>query len=174
VATTLQHLLAGLTQRATAPRSSATIKDITGALAHLGRALTGLARDRLTPGDSSRQRTAAELAATCTAVGRLWPHTGGPLTDLAGAAADLIGRDRPVLGRSHRWAITVALAEVADHLAGLSHRLLPQAAVAEVTAVRRLAAAVEREAQTDPPTVIGAVVLDRLVRYPGPQTERPR
>jgi hypothetical protein len=93
----------------------------------------------------------------------LWPRTGGPLTDLAGAAADLIGRDRAVMGRSHRWSVTVEVAEAADHSASLAHRLLPQAAVAELTAVRNFAAVVERDAQTDPPTATGAVILDRLV-----------
>jgi hypothetical protein len=168
VATTLQQLLDALTDRATAPAASAAIEDVTGALAHLGRALTGLTDDGLTPTDSSRQRTATELGAACATAGGLWPRTGGPLTDLAGAAADLVGRDRPVLGRAHRWAVTVELAEVADHSAGLASRLLPQAAVAEMAAVRRLAAAVERDALADPPTAVGVVVLDRLVPPPDP------
>ena len=128
MATTLQQLLDGLTERATEPQPSATIEDVTGAVAHLGRALTGLAHDGLTPGDSMRQRTVTELAAACAAAGGLWPHTGGPLTDLAGAAADLVGRDRAVMGRSHRWAVTVEVAEAADHCARLGRRVLPQAA----------------------------------------------
>jgi hypothetical protein len=163
VATTLQQLLDGLTERATDPQPSATIEDVTGALAHLGRALTGLADDGLTPGNSMRQRTVTELATACATVGKLWPRTGGPLTDLAGAAADLIGRDRTVMGLSHRWSVTVEVAEAADHSARLAHRLLPQAAVVELTAVRNFAAVVERDAQTDPPTATGAVILDRLV-----------
>ncbi|SNS69544.1 hypothetical protein SAMN06893096_106247 [Geodermatophilus pulveris] len=167
MATTLQQLLDGLTQRATEPKPSATIEDVTGTLDHLGRALTGLAHDGLTPGNSMRQRTITDLAAACTTVGRLWPHTGGPLTDLAGAAADLVGRDRAIMGRSHRWAVSVELAEVADHSAGLAHRLLPQAAVDELATVRELAVVVEQLAQTDPPTAAGAAVLDRLVPMPG-------
>src|SRR4051794_17323641 len=114
-----------------------------------------------------RQRAAAELAAACTTAGRLWPRTGGPLTDLAGTAADLIGRDRDILGRSHRWAVTVDVAEVADHCARLGRRLLPEAAAPELATVGALAVAVERIAQTDPPTAIGAVMLDRLVPMPG-------
>jgi hypothetical protein len=137
VATTLQQLLDALTDRATAPAASTTIEDVTGALVHLGRALTGLTDDGLTPADSPRQRTATALGAACVTAGGLWPRTGGPLTDLAGAAADLVGRDRPVLGRGHRWAVTVELAEVTDHCARLASRLLPQAAVAEMSAVRR-------------------------------------
>jgi hypothetical protein len=163
VATTLQQLLDGFTERATEPQPSAAIEDVTGALAHLGRALTGLAHDGLTPGNSMRQRTVTELAAACTTAGRLWPHTGGPLTDLAGTAADLIGRDRDIMGRSHRWAVTVEAAEVADHCARLGRRLLPQAAAPELATVGKLAVAVERDAQTDPPTATGAVILDRLV-----------
>ena len=102
MATTLQQLLDGLAGRATEPQPPATIEDVTGGLAHLGRALTGLAHDGLTPGNSMRQRAAGELAAACTTAGRLWPPTGGPLTDLAGTAADLVGRDRDSMGRSHR------------------------------------------------------------------------
>lgn len=167
MATTLQQLLDGLTERVTEPQPPATIEDVTGGLSHLGRALTGLADDGLTPGNSMRQRAAAELAAACTTAGRLWPHTGGPLTDLAGTAADLIGRDRDIMGRSHRWAVTVELAEVADHCARLGRRLLPQAAAPELATVRESAVAVERIAQTEPPTAIGAVLLDRLVPMPG-------
>ncbi|SNR79709.1 hypothetical protein [Blastococcus mobilis] len=170
MATSLQQLLDALTERTTASTTVAAIEDVTGALAHLGRALAGMTQDGLTAGVSHRQQTAAELAAACTTVGRLWPRTGGPLTDLAGVAADLIGRDRATMGRAHRWAVTVALAEAADHGARLAHRLLPQAAVAELAAVRRMAAAVERDAQADPPTASGAAVLDRLV----PRPARPR
>ncbi|WP_242610939.1 hypothetical protein [Blastococcus saxobsidens] len=96
----------------------------------------------------------------------MWPPNGGPLTDLAGAAADLIGRDRSVMGRSHRWAVTVEVAEVADHCARLGRRLLPEAAAPELDVVRQLAATIERDAQVDPPTAAGSVVLDRLVPVP--------
>ncbi|MGY5884167.1 hypothetical protein [Modestobacter lacusdianchii] len=145
-----------------------TIEDVSGALAHLGRALSGLAEDGLTPGDSHRQRNASALAAAVATAGRLWPHSGGPLTDLAGVAADLVGRDRPLMGRSHRWAVTVEVAEVADHCARLGRRLLPEAAAPELDVVRQLAATIERDAQADPPTAAGSVVLDRLVPLPGP------
>jgi hypothetical protein len=167
MATSLQQLLDALAERTAAPTTVAAIEDVTGALAHLGRALAGMTQDGLTAGVSRRQQTAAQLTAACTTVGRLWPRTGGPLTDLAGAAADVIGRDRASMGRGHRWAVTVELAEAADHCARLAHRLLPQAAVAELAAVRRLAAAVERDAQADPPTANGAAVLDRLVPVSG-------
>ena len=163
MATTLQQLLDDLTDRTTAPTPATTIEDVTGALSHLGRALVGLVHDGLTPGASQRQRTTADLGAACVVAGRLWPRADGPLTDLAGAAADLVGRDRDIMGRSHRWAVTVELAEAADHCARLGNRLLPQAAVTELTAVRSLAAATERDAQAEPPTASGAVVLDRLV-----------
>jgi hypothetical protein len=168
VATTLRHLLDDLIERTGASTPTATIEDVTGALTHLGRALTGLADDGLTPTASARQQTATELADACATVGRLWPRTGGRLTDLAGAAADLIGRDRVSMGRSDRWAVTVELAEVADHCARLGRRLLPQGAAPELATIRKLAAAVERDAQVDPPTAAGFVVLDRLVPLPGP------
>lgn len=166
--TTLRQLLDDLTDRAGARPAAATIEDVSGALAHLGRALSGLAEDGLTPGDSHRQRNASALAAACMTAGRLWPHSGGPLTDLAGAAADLIGRDRSVMGRSHRWATTVEVSEVADHCARLGRRLLPEAAAPELDVVRQLAATIERDAQADPPTAAASVVLDRLLPLPGP------
>lgn len=166
MATTVQQLLDALAEQTSTPAPSASIEDVTGALAHLGRALTGLTEDGLTPGSSLRQDTSAELGAACIRAGALWPRTGGRLTDLTGATADAIGRDRAIMGRSHRWAATVELAARADHLAQLGHRLLPHAAVAEMAAIRRLAGAVEREAQADPPTPAGAVVLDRLVPLP--------
>ena len=166
--TTLRQLLDDLTDRAGARPPAASIEDVSGALAHVGRALSGLAEDGLTPGDSHRQRNAAALAAASTTAGRLWPQSGGPLTDLAGAAADLVGRDLSVMGRSHRWAVTVEVAEVADHCARLGRRLLPEAAAPELEVVRRLAATIERDAQADPPTAAASVALDRLVPSPGP------
>jgi hypothetical protein len=167
VVTTLRQMLDDLTDRAGARPAAATIEDVSGALANLGRALSGLAEDGLTPGDSHRQRNVTALAAACTTAGRLWPHSGGPLTDLAGAAADLTGRDRSVLGRSHRWAVTVEVAEVADHCARLGRRLLPEAAAPELDVVRQLAVTIERDAQADPPTAAGSVALERLVPVPG-------
>ena len=168
--TTLRQLLDDLTDRAGARPAVASIEDVSGALAHLGRALSGLAEDGLTPGDSHRQRNVTALAAACTTAGRLWPHRGEPLTDLAGAAADLIGRDRFVMGRSNRWAVTVEVAEVADHCARLGRRMLPEVAAPELDVVRQLAATMERDAQADPPTVAASVVLDRLVPPPGPSS----
>jgi hypothetical protein len=168
VVTTLRQLLDDLTDRAGARPAAATIEDASGALAHLGRALSGLAEDGLTPGDSHRQRNASALAAACTTAGWLWPHSGGPLTDLAGAAADLVGRDRSVMGRSQRWAVTAEVAEVADHCARLGRRLLPEAAAPELNVVRQWAATIERDAQADPPTAAASVVLERLVPLPGP------
>jgi hypothetical protein len=166
LATSLQQLFDALTVQVVAPGPFLTIEDVTGAMAHLGRAASGLAEDGLTPTDSPRQHAVVQLGAACGTVGRLWPRTGGPLTDLAGAAADLIGRDHAVMGRAHRWAVTVELAEVTDHCAWRGQKLLPQAATAEFGAVRRLTAAIERDAQTDPPTAVGSAVLDRLVPVP--------
>ncbi|GAB3314444.1 hypothetical protein GCM10027451_29400 [Geodermatophilus aquaeductus] len=167
MATSLQHLLDELTTRTHAPAPTAAIEDVTGALAHLGRALTGLTEDGLSPAASARQQTAAGLAGACATAGGLWPRTGGPLTDLAGAAADLVGRHRGTMGRAHRWAVTVELAEVAEHCARLGRRLLPPEAAPELVFVRQSAADVERDAQASPPTADGCAVLDRLVPLPG-------
>ncbi|MGY1684954.1 hypothetical protein ACI8AK_05125 [Geodermatophilus sp. SYSU D00867] len=168
MAVSVQQLLDDLTARTGAGSPTGTVEDVTGALAHLGRALTGLTDDGLSPAASARQRTATELAGACVSAGRLWPRTGGPLTDLAGAAADLVGRDRAGMGRAHRWAVTVEVAEAADRCARSGRRQLPSAAAPELITVRRLAAAVERDAQADPPTAAGYAVLDRLVPLPGP------
>ncbi|MGX5656837.1 hypothetical protein ACWKWC_18835 [Geodermatophilus nigrescens] len=166
MATTLQHLLDDLTRQTHGPAAAAAIEDVTGALSHLGRALTGLTQDGLSPAASPRQQAAAGLAGACTAAGGLWPRTGGPLTDLAGAAADLVGRDRDTMGRAHRWAVTVELAAVADHCALLGRRLLPPEAAPELLFVRQSAVDVERDAQARPPTGAGYAVLDRLVPLP--------
>ncbi|TFV88116.1 hypothetical protein E4P40_10435 [Blastococcus sp. CT_GayMR20] len=170
MATTLRQLLGGLNDRASADPGAATIEDVTGALAHLGRALSGLADDGLTARDSTRQRTVTALATACTTAGLLWPHHGGPLTDLAGAAADLAGRDRAIMGRSHRWALAVEVAETADTCARFGRRLLPRTAAPELAAVRALAATLEQDAQADPPTATGWGLLDR----PVPLTATPR
>lgn len=167
MATSLQQLLDDLTATRAAASSATGIEDVSGALGHFGRALTRLAQDGLTPNGGPPERTAARLGTACATVGALWPAAGGTLTDLAGAAADLVGRARDVLGRSHRWAITVELAERADHCARLGRQLLPRAAPAEFSAVRRLAAAVEHAAQQNPPTPAGCVALDRLVPMSG-------
>ncbi|MGY1829032.1 hypothetical protein ACI8AA_01240 [Geodermatophilus sp. SYSU D01180] len=174
MAVSVQQLLDDLTARSSAPSPMATIEDVTGALAHLGRALTGLTDDGLTSAASRRQRTATDLAQACATAGRLWPRTGGPLTDLAGAAADLVGRDRAVMGRAHRWAVTVELAAAADHCARLGRRMLPRAAAPELAFVRQSAADVERDAQTHPPTGDGSAVLDRLIPLPLPPPGGPQ
>lgn len=165
-------MLDDFTDRAGVRSAAATIEDVTGGLAHLGRALSGLAEDGLTLADSRRQRTAITLAAACTTAGQLWPHSGGPLTDFAGAAADLVGRDRAIMGRSHRWAVTVEVAEVAETCARLGRWLLPEGAAPELDVVRQSAAALEREAQVDPPTAADSVVLDRLVPLPASPSGR--
>lgn len=169
----LQQLLDDLTVQADTATPFGTIEDVTGSLGHLGRALTGLAQDGLTAAGSTRQQTVTELGAACSTVGRLWPHTGGPLTDLAGAAADLVGHERLLMGRAQRWAVTVEVAAAADQCGELAQRLLPNAAVRELAAVRALAGAVERDAQSDPPATAAAAILDRLVPPPGPPPQGP-
>jgi hypothetical protein len=69
--------------------------------------------------------------------------------------------------RSQRWAVAVEVTEVVDRSARFARRSLPEAAAPELDAVRESAAAVERIAQTDPPTSAGFVFLDRLVPMPG-------
>lgn len=165
MATTAQQLLDDVT--AYAAHSTAgptpTIEDAVGALAHAGRGLHRLAIDGLdTHVSSPRERMLDQLAAACDVTAGLWPPTGGPLTDLMGAAADIAGRARPLMGRAERWGLAVEFAATADHCAQLARRLVPRAAVAELGQVHQLAAAVERTAQANPPQPAGAT-LDRLV-----------
>ena len=165
MATTAQQLLDDVT--AYAAHSTAgptpTIEDAVGALAHAGRGLHRLAIDGLdTHVSSPRERMLDQLAAACDVTAGLWPPTGGPLTDLMGAAADIAGRARPLMGRAERWGVAVEFAATADHCAQLARRLVPRAAVAELGQVHQLAAAVERTAQANPPQPAGAT-LDRLV-----------
>jgi hypothetical protein len=163
VPTTLQQLLDALVARAAAVPAGTTIEDVTGALAHLGRALTRLAEDGLTPATGGRQQSVTALARACTTAGDLWPRADGRLTDLAGAAADVVGRERADLGRAQRWAVAVELCAAADHTARAGSALLPRIAVPQLLAVRRRAVDVERRAQADPPTLTAAVALDRVV-----------
>ena len=61
MATSLQQLLDALAERTAVPTTVAAIEDVTGALAHLGRAFAGMTQDGLTAGVSRRQQTAAQL-----------------------------------------------------------------------------------------------------------------
>lgn len=168
MATTLQQLLddvAGRTDGSTEMSSRATIEDAVGALGHAGWALHRLAGDGLdTQVGSPRERMVQQLAAACHAVAGLWPPAaGGQLTDLMGAAADIAGRARSLMGRSERWGITTEFAAAADHCAEWAHQLVPLAAVVELADVRRAAAAIERAAQANPPAPQAGAILDRLV-----------
>lgn len=165
MATSLQRLLDDVTARAAdaSGTPSPTIEDTVGALGHAGRALRRLAGDGLDAGASRRGLLVEHLGASCQAVAALWPATGGPLTDLMGAAADLAGRERPRVGRAERRAVCAEFAAAADRCAQLAQRLVPQATVYEFGEVRRLAAAVERDAQANPPGLAAGAVLDRLI-----------
>ncbi|SFE95919.1 hypothetical protein [Blastococcus tunisiensis] len=166
MATSLQRLLDDVTARAAdgSGTPTFTIEDTVGALGHAGRALRRLAGDGLDARAVSRRgRMVAQLGASCQVAGSLWPATGGPLTDLMGAAADLAGRERPPVGRAERRAVCAEFAAAADQCAQLAQRLVPQATVHEFGEVRRLAAAVERDAQANPPGPAAGAVLDRLI-----------
>jgi hypothetical protein len=166
MATSLQRLLDDVTARAAdaSVTPAFTIEDTIGALGQAGRALRRLAGDGLDARVASRRgRVVAQLGASCQAAATLWPDTGGPLTDLMGAAADLAGRERPPVGRAERRAVCAEFAAAADQCAHLAQRLVPQATVHEFGEVRRLAAAVERDTQANPPGLAAGAVLDRLI-----------
>lgn len=169
MATSLHQLLddvADHTERAAGP---AALPDAAVALGHAGRALHRLAIDGVDRVNGSpRERMVDELAAACGAAAAPWPPgTGGagPLTDLIGAAADVVGRLRPLMGPEERWAVAVEISAAADRCAELAHRLLPLAAPREIEAVRQAAAVIEQTAQHHPPALAAAAVLDRQMPW---------
>src|SRR5438067_2072001 len=96
-----------LRETASESRTAAALPDLTRAIGHLGRAFRWLMEDGVTATDSDQQRAAVAASRSCLAVGRLWQEGGGPLSDVAGVAADLIGRASRECGRAERWAIAV-------------------------------------------------------------------
>jgi len=128
MATSVASLLRSLRERAATAHTAAMLPDLTGAIGHLGRGLHWLAEDGITATEGDQQRTVLVASSACTAIGRLWPNPAGPLSDLAGTAADLVGLDSRHIGRAQRWAVAVELAETADSCADRVHRLLPNAA----------------------------------------------
>jgi len=170
MATSLQQLFHQIAARTgeNAPGGPPSMIDAAGALDHASRALQRLADGGLGAElGGPHEMLAKELSAACRAAGTLtWRHTGGELTDLMGAAADLAVTDALELGRGQRWAITVEFAAAADHCAALAQRGLRYKAF-DFGEVRRLAKSIERAAQLDPPTPLARAALDRLV----PQSE---
>ena len=95
MATTLQRLLDDLTEQSGARTAAATIEDVTGAVAHLGRALTGLTDDGLTPAASARQHVVTELAAACAT--ELEADLGFPVAAVSLEARESVVRESDII-----------------------------------------------------------------------------
>ena len=172
MATSLGQLLDGLTDAVrTTDDSPANRSDAATALGHVGRALTRLRNDGVSPlaGDQREQRVAA-LAAACTEVASRAPATEATLTRLAAAAADTLAVLHSDSTVASRWAAATAVAETIPPLTEVVTRGQPAGPAAEwLTEVRHQAALVQQTAALRPPTRADAAILDRPV--PGPAVD---
>ncbi|MCF6745974.1 hypothetical protein E9529_17160 [Blastococcus sp. KM273128] len=169
MATSLGQLLDALADTArTTDDSAAARADAGTALGQLGRALTHLRHDGVSPfaGDR-REQQVADLAAACTELGVRAPATESALTRLAAAAADTVGVLYDHTTVTSRWAVATAVAETVTPLAEVvAHRLPAGPATQWHTEVERQAALVQQTAALQPPTRADVAILDRPV--PGP------
>ena len=166
MATSLGQLLDALVDNARALDDSPAVRaDAATALGHVGRALTQLRRDGVSPitGDQREQRVAA-LATACTELSARAPATEASLTRVAAAAADTLAVLHPDTTVASRWAAATAVAESVMPLAEVVARGLPAGPAAEwVTEVQHRAVFVLQTAALQPPSRADAVLLDRPV-----------
>ncbi|MCU1613192.1 MAG: hypothetical protein JWO98_732 [Frankiales bacterium] len=169
MATSLGQLLDALADLARALDDSPAVRaDAATALGQVGRALTQLRRDGVSPiaGDQREQRVAA-LATACTELAARAPATEGTLSRLAAAAADTLAVLHPDTTVASRWAAATAVAETVTPLVKVIGEHLPPGPAAEwLTEVGHQAVLVQQAAALQPPTRADAVLLDRPV--PGP------
>jgi hypothetical protein len=169
VATSLRDLFDELERALRADVDQRSSDDAVAALAHLGRGLTRLVNDGLRhDGEGSEALAVAELATACHAASRAWtglPHAR--VSDLTGAAADVVGRIRGELGGNERWAAAIELSVTARRCARFAEAHAPYAGVPQLARVRRLASAVEQLAAAHPPEPGRVAALDRLIPIAG-------
>jgi hypothetical protein len=105
-----------------------------------------------------------DLAQACDVAASTWPsEDAGRAEPLAGAAADAIAQAIGPLPPAARWALAVAVAELARRCADRARAFPPLRAVPELVAVRTAAAGVEQVAAMYPPSRSGRVALDHAV-----------
>jgi hypothetical protein len=172
MATSLGQLLDALADHARGLDDSPAVRaDAAAALGHIGRALTQLRRDGVSPiaGDQREQRVDA-LATACIELAARAPITEGVLSQLAAAAADTLGVLHPDTTVASRWAAATAVAETVTPLvAAIGDHLPPGPGAEWLAQVGHQAVLVQQAAALQPPTRADAVVLDRPV--PGPPAQ---
>lgn len=147
--------------------------DAAAALRHIGRAVSRLAADGLTPDAGSyRERFATEFADACLRAAQGTAASGGRLALLCGAAADQSSLLRPELDNAARWAGVLAFAETARHITAASATDGDQASV---RTLRRSCVLLERTGAIEPPARYDTRLLHRPVPWPAgirPRHER--
>jgi hypothetical protein len=165
--TTLGELLDTLTDAAhdaVRPGTDAAVRADAGcALGHLGRALTQLRRDGVSPRPGGqREQRVAGLAAVCAELAARAPATEARLTRLAASAADTLAVLHEHTTLAERWAGAVAVADTVTALSAvLTHDTGAVPAAEWLNQVQRQAILVQLSAATQPPTRAAATILDR-------------
>lgn len=170
MATSLRDLLAELDHTLRAGIvDQLSADDAVIALGHLGRAIARLADDGLGHDAKPAQTMAvAELGSACRASAKAWTGlTSARLTDLAGAAADVLDRLRTEFGGNERWAAAIELSVTARRCASFAEGHTPYTGVPPLARTRRLAVAVEQLGAAHPPAAHRQAALDRLVPVAG-------
>lgn len=169
MATSLGQLLDTLAETARVTEVTPAARADAGiALGHMGRALSRLRTDGISPiaGDRREQQVAA-LTAACSEMAARAPTIELGLTRLAAAAADTVGVLREQGGLGSRWAATVALADAIPPLIDLVAQGVPAGPAAEwLAAVRRRTVRVQQTAALQPPRSCDAVLLDHPLPDP--------
>lgn len=174
--TSLGQLLDSVTDEAqAAPRTAATRADAATAIGQLGRALTRLRHDGVSPaiGDH-RERQIASLAMACTELGSRAPATESTLSILAAAAADTLAvlHDHMTVGA--RWAAATAVAETVTPLVYVIGGDLPAGPAAQwLHQVERQSVLVQQTAALQPPSRAGSAILDRPLAGHAPTSADP-
>lgn len=146
------------------PATAAAAEQAITALTPAGRALSVLTHDGIEERANDRRTMAVrELVRHCQHAASAWRPVPGRLSDLAGAAADTIGRLNGDLDSAERWHAAVAVTELVRQCAGAARRFPPYRNVPQLLHVHRVAALVEQLAAADPPSAQHGAALDRLI-----------
>lgn len=130
------------------------------ALRYAGRELTRVA-DAAAQGDQ-RWSPVNGLARVCVQTTESWDARPGRLTDLVGAACDVLGRE-DVLHDDERWTVAVHITQAARRCIEVALRHPPYAQIPTLRLAHSAAVAVEQVAALHPPEPAAGAVLDRPV-----------
>jgi hypothetical protein len=171
MSTSIADLLDALSAQASNPIVHADSSDADRALALLGRVLQRTVDDGLTQlGASDRERWVGEAAWACAeSAVEVRTATPGRLSQLAGAAWDVVSVQRADLGCENRWAIAIAVVDVVSRLTTLVDQAnVPVSRRRALIVADACASIVQRSAAIEPPSPQAAAALDRAVPRPIP------